>query len=121
MGIEEKLSNVSRRLGGRGLYALGRLTGSTRWQMAGTALWTSSVEEEARELGKDERKAAEAVSRYIAERPMLLGSPAGPTSAISDSAGPGLDPGLPPSPVTALGGGGINSPHTGISSASSPG
>ncbi|MEV4413751.1 hypothetical protein [Catellatospora sp. NPDC049609] len=72
MGIEEKISNLSRRCAGRSMELVGRITKNTRWQLAGYTTWTSALEAEAREKAKDAAKAMEAVAAYgLTGRPLL--------------------------------------------------
>ncbi|WP_155369995.1 hypothetical protein [Catellatospora vulcania] len=83
MGIEAKISNVSRRCAGRSMELIGKLTHSTRWQLTGYTTWVSACEDAAREQAKDLAKAMEAVAAYRAggaapsgRGTTLLGAPA---------------------------------------------
>ncbi|WP_155375098.1 hypothetical protein [Catellatospora vulcania] len=72
MGIDEKFANLSRRFVARTVHTVGRLAGNPRWEMAGHLLGARADDDAAREKGKDDLKALEAVSRFTAERPGLL-------------------------------------------------
>lgn len=64
MGVEAKLSNMSRRCAGRSMELFGKITHNTRWQLAGRTIWMSACDDEAREKAKDAAKAMEAVAAY---------------------------------------------------------
>ncbi|BCJ75783.1 hypothetical protein CS0771_53270 [Catellatospora sp. IY07-71] len=72
MGIEEKLSNLSRRCAGRSMELAGRISHNARWQSAGYRIWTSARDEETREKAKDAAKALDAVAAYgLLDGPLL--------------------------------------------------
>ncbi|MEU8080968.1 hypothetical protein AB0B31_36635 [Catellatospora citrea] len=81
MGIEAKISNISRRCAGRSMELIGKVTHSARWQLTGYTTWMSACEEAAREQAKDVAKAMEAVAAYGLALPVsgpgaaLLGAP----------------------------------------------
>ncbi|GAA1394068.1 hypothetical protein ACFQZ4_02390 [Catellatospora coxensis] len=65
MGIEEKISNLTRRYAGRSMELVGKISHNTRWQLAGYTIWLTACDDAAREKAKDQAKAMEAVSAYL--------------------------------------------------------
>ncbi|MEU7823134.1 hypothetical protein [Catellatospora sp. NPDC049133] len=69
MGIDEKISNLSRRCAGRSMELVGKITHNSRWQLTGYTTWLSACDDAIREKAKDEAKAMAAVSSYWSTYP----------------------------------------------------